>query len=313
VIIERIANLTGLDPAYLNKVAVSASHRYKVYTIPKRIGGVRIIHHPSKELKFIQRWLADNLFSFLPVHDSVYSYRKGISIKDLARAHKEKNYLLRVDFTNFFPSIQGPDAVKLLRRNASRLPFPLSMHDLQIIRSIVCKDDRLTIGAPSSPVLSNAILFEFDSYWSDRCRELSVVYSRYADDLYFSTTEPNLMGVLLIELKKDIKRRKSPRLSLADEKTVYTSRKHKRLVTGLVLTSDKKVSIGRAKKRYIKSMVYRFMNKQLRDVEVSYLRGYIAYVNAVEPSFIDLLERKYGKECITALRQSPTVSNKPII
>ena len=136
------------------------------------------------------------------------------------------------------------------------------------------------------------------------------MYSRYADDLYFSTNKPNLMGDLFAELKQDLRQRKSPRLSLKEEKTVFTSRKHKRLVTGLVLTPDKKVSIGRAKKRRIRAMVYQFTKNELNDKDIAYLRGYIAYVNSVEPTFVETLRRKYGKETIAALFLAPTVSRK---
>jgi len=310
VIIEKIAATTGLHPDYVAKIGVSASYRYKAYKVRKRTRGFRTIHQPSKELKFIQRWLVENIFSHLPVHDSVFSYKAGKSIKELAQAHRDNNYLLRADFEDFFPSIRGADITRLLRCNASRLPFSLSGSDLQMIRSMVCKDDRLTIGAPSSPILSNAILYEFDSYWSARCKELSIVYSRYADDLYFSTNKPNLMGDLFAELEQDLRQRKSPRLSLKKEKTVFTSRKHKRLVTGLVLTSDKKISIGRAKKRRIRAMVYQFTKNELNDKDIAFLRGYIAYVNSVEPTFVETLRRKYRKETIAALFRAPTVLRK---
>ena len=110
MIIFRIADNLGLDASYISKVARSASYRYKIYSVPKRKNdGFRVIHHPSAELKLIQRWLIENVFSHFPVHDSVYSYRHGIGIQDLARIHKKNNYLLRIDFTDYFPSIKGPD------------------------------------------------------------------------------------------------------------------------------------------------------------------------------------------------------------
>jgi retron-type reverse transcriptase len=197
-----------------------------------------------------------------------------------------------------------------LKKNARLLPFALSDDDLKVIRSLVCKSDRLTIGAPSSPAISNALLYEFDLFWWDKCRKLSVVYSRYADDLYFSTNKSKILADLLSELRNDFKKRKHPCLSLNENKTVFTSRKHKRLVTGLVLTTENKVSIGRIKKRRIKSMIYNFKKNKLTDDDASYLRGYIAFINAVEPKFVETLRHKYGSETMEAIMRKPLISKK---
>jgi hypothetical protein len=100
---------TRLSVEYLKKVAATASYRYKVYSVPKRTGGRRRIEHPSRELKLLQSWLADELFSALPVSEAVYSYREGRGIRQHAAAHRLKAYLLRVDIKDFFPSVLRRD------------------------------------------------------------------------------------------------------------------------------------------------------------------------------------------------------------
>jgi len=68
-------------------------------------------------------------------------------------------------------------------------------------------------------------------------------FTRYADDLYLSTRTPDVLRVVrekVVELLNSID---YPRLRLNDGKTVHTSRKKKRLVTGLSLASDGKVSL----------------------------------------------------------------------
>jgi retron-type reverse transcriptase len=190
------------------------------------------------------------------------------------------------------------------------LPFELSRRDIKTVRAIVCKHDRLTIGAPSSPILSNAVLFDFDDFWFKKTRRRQIVYTRYADDLYFSTNRQKVLENVYSDLREHLKKMKSPRLSINEDKTVFTSRKHKRLVTGLVLTSDKKISIGREKKRHIRGMVYRFKEGQLDEQEVAYLRGFLAYVKAVEPRFLTRLRRKYGRATISAILKAEIVSRK---
>lgn len=310
MIIHRIAISTGLNPNYLQKLVKTASHRYKIYYVQKRTGGMREIAHPATELKLLQRWLVDNIFSCLPIHDSVYSYRKGIGIRELAKQHYKNKYLLRIDFTNFFPSIKGNDIQKLIKRNANLMPFPLSRDDFSIIRSVVCKDDHLPIGAPSSPVITNAILFDFDSICYLKAKSHGVKYTRYADDIYFSTNQSHELESIYKEFINDLKSLNNPKLKINEHKTVFSSKKNKRIVTGLILTSDNKISIGRAKKRYIKSMVHHFILGDLSEKDLSYLRGYLAYIKSVEPSFLIHLGSKFDKKTIIDIFKTEIVSRK---
>ena len=95
---------------------------------------------------------------------------------------------MKIDFSNFFPSLKRKDVKTVLESHlADKLPD--LEEDIGIILDIVCKKGALTIGAPSSPVLSNAILYDFDCFVSTLCVKEQVTYSRYADDLYTSTNQ----------------------------------------------------------------------------------------------------------------------------
>ena len=101
MIVQQISKELGLSPGYLDKLARTASFRYKKYSIKKRSGGQRLIHHPARELKLIQRWLVEKILSHLPVHRAATAYRRGSSIRKNAALHVDNNYLLRVDFQDF--------------------------------------------------------------------------------------------------------------------------------------------------------------------------------------------------------------------
>lgn len=301
MIIEQMAAQLSLPVAYLSKVAATASHRYKEYTIPKRNGGTRLIHHPARELKLIQGWLLENVLTKLPVHHSATAYVKGSNIRINAERHRGNSYILRVDFKDFFPSLEGPDVVAVLRANQERLAqLNITESDILYIRQIVCRYDSyrkrqtLTIGAPTSPHLSNAIMFKFDETWFKEAQSMEVIYTRYADDLYFSTNRPNVLKVLLERVRKSLTEITAPTLRINESKTAFSSRKRRILVAGLVLTSDKKISIGRHKKRILKSLVMKLKNGQLSPVDIASLRGSISYVRSVEPVFIQSLQKKYG-------------------
>lgn len=310
MIIREISSSTALGADYLKKIVRSASHRYKVYPIRKRTGGFREISQPSVELKLLQRWLVDNVFSYFPVHESVYSYRKGLGIKNIAGLHKNKRYLLRVDFADFFPSVKGVDVSNLVRKRAALVPIRISEKDVKIIEAIVCKDGHLTIGAPSSPAITNAILYDFDRNFCEKARSKGALYSRYADDIYLSSNRKGVLSSLYRELRKDLKRLRRPRLTINEEKTVFSSRKHTRIVTGLYLTSDRKISIGRRKKRFIKGMVHRYLEGKLDEKQIAYLRGFLSYVKGVEPNFLTRLRKKFGRKKIDEILKAEIVCRK---
>lgn len=299
MILEMMARELGLSVEFTHLLARSASHRYYSFKIQKKRGGERTVDHPSRELKLLQRWLVRRVFARLPVHESAYGYIAGKSILHHAALHAPSNFILKADFRDFFPSIRGIDVERLLRHGSDSLRgVAEGQVDYSAIRLIVCKRDALAVGAPSSPAISNAVMYEFDSYWYDRALRLGARYSRYADDLCFSTNERNLLNGLLDELRLDLTRRESPRLRLNDDKTVFTSRKRLRRITGLVLTPTRGISIGRREKRKVKSLVFRSTQGNLSEDDQNSLRGLLSFIRSVEPSFLESLMKKYGRDAM---------------
>jgi RNA-directed DNA polymerase len=240
----------------------------------------------------------------------VTSYRKGVGIFKNAEMHVGHNYLLKMDFQNFFPSITKIDIRKLIMDNATIIQLSeLDEQDIDLITKIVCKAGQL-IGAPSSPSISNAVLYRFDDFISKESANRKIQYSRYADDISFSTNTPNVLDEIHEIVANTLLNQFSPRLTINEEKTAFTSKKRRRLVTGLVLTSGNRVSIGRAKKREVKTLCYRFSSGKLLPDQVSYLTGYLSYVRSVEPAFIQSLQRKYGDEIMQKIMGSPLVRRK---
>jgi RNA-directed DNA polymerase len=298
MLIEQIAKETGLSRAYLERLALTASHRYKLYSIPKKTGGIRLIAHPARALKSVQRWLAKSLFAPLPVHQAATAYREGIGIRENALPHLEGNFLLKLDIQDFFPSLKAADVSYLLQQNVQLLRYELSEADIVFVQRIVSRRGELPIGAPSSPVISNQLMFEFDRAISQRCDVLGVEYTRYADDLFFSTSTPNVLREIHLNVVGMLREYEHPKLKLNLAKTTYTSRRRKRIVTGVVLTSDRKLSLGRAKKREVRSLVQRYRDAELDLATAVYLSGFLSYAASVEPDFLVALRAKYGNEVV---------------
>lgn len=295
MIVERISTQLALPVTFLLKISETASHRYKRYELVKRTGGKREIYHPALELKLIQRWLLRKVLNGLPVHHAATAYREGSNIRRNAEMHVFNNYLLRVDFQNFFPSLRGSDVDALIRANRKILAdIEFTDGDIDFIRKVVCRFDSLTIGAPTSPQLSNAIMFNFDVAWLETSKTMGAIYTRYADDLYFSTNRPDVLRGIVDGLEKYLTAHPTPELRINEKKTVFSSRRYRRLAAGLVLTSDRKISIGRPKKRMLKSLVEKLKHQKLTPEQVVHLRGWIAYLRGVEPVFVLSLQKKYG-------------------
>ncbi len=93
MIIEQMAAELGLPVHFILSLARTASHEYKAYQIPKRTGGFRLIHHPSKRLKALQRWLLSNVIEGLLLHPAAMAYRRNVSVFDNAKMHASSRYL----------------------------------------------------------------------------------------------------------------------------------------------------------------------------------------------------------------------------
>ena len=98
-------------------------------------------------------------------------------------------------------------------------------------------------------------------------------------------------------------RLKSPVLRINETKTVRVSKRDSRRVTGLVLTNDRKVSLGREEKHRIRAWVHHFVTNKLQADQVLKLRGMLNYIHSVEPSFIRRLVKKYGADVIRRIRR----------
>lgn len=294
---------TGLQlpELLIHRVAHSASHAYKTYTVAKHTGqGRRTIHHPSKELKGIQRWLARNVIESWPVHDCALAYRRGVGTAQNASRHSRNKFLLRLDLEDFFPSITSRD-LRAFLENHPQGTEAWDLVDQDLFVSLVCRQGVLTIGAPTSPALSNAVCFQLDVELAGLAGQTKVGYTRYADDLYFSTNQPNVLEDVSRHVTEVLKGLPFPKnLRLNNAKTWHASTKGRRQITGIVITNQGSLSIGRQRKRWIRSQIHKWATLTVREKRA--LQGHIAYALSVEPDLVNRLILKYGKMAIDKVR-----------
>ena len=309
MLLERISLDLGLDTDYLTGLASAASHHYKKYEIPKKSGGSRLVFHPSKELKAIQRWLSRNVISLFRVHPAAMAYRPRIGLRANAEIHAGNRYLLRMDLRDFFGSIRTDDVTRLFDDNQALLPQGWTSTDTELFCSFVMRNGRLTIGAVTSPAVSNVVFYETDLKLASEASSRQCKYTRYADDLFFSSKAPNRLGLIQqeVELLFSSKKTSLLHVEVNERKTRHQSTKTGRQVTGLVLTDNEGISLGRGKKRALRARIHRAT--ECTQAELESLRGYLAYVHSVEPGLLTRLIEKYGAKYIQAIQEG----RRPIV
>lgn len=280
----------------------NAPNRYKVYSIPKRNGGERIIAHPSRELKTFQYDLIRILEPHFRIHTSAVAYKKGSGIKQNAAMHSHNPYILKMDFTDFFNSIT-PD---LLFMACAWNECNLSAAEQRVLtkglfwNKAKSQSGRLSlsVGAPSSPFISNIIMFLFDETFSRLCEQRGIVYSRYADDLTFSTHHKNILFTLPDEVRIFLNKNYHNRITLNERKTVFTSRAHNRHITGITLTTQGSLSVGRERKRFISSLIHKYTLGILEPEMTYYLQGLLSFAIHIEPEFKIRMINKYSTDAV---------------
>ena len=287
-----------------------APNKYRVYKIPKRSYGHRVIAQPSKELKIYQRAFLE-LYKF-PVHQSATAYCKGKSIKDNASAHVLNDYLLKTDFENFFNSIT-PNVFWGSMESCS-IDIPLfTEQEKAIVEKLifwrpksVSKDKKLilSVGAPTSPTISNFCMYEFDLRITSICVEKAISYTRYADDLTFSSKKKNILSTILPSIQSLLFDQFTNAIKLNHSKTAFSSPAHNRHVTGITINNERQLSLGRERKRYIKHLVNQFKYDKLDSNDCYHLKGLLAFAKHIEPMFILRLEVKYTPELIQRIYET---------
>lgn len=296
----------GMSEHLLDRLFQRAPHTYKVYTIPKQSGGQRTIAQPAKETKFIQRWLIQNIFNNLPIHECASAYKVGASIKKNADAHKNHSYVTKLDFKDFFLSITLNDLVKHISKH---LGESLGTQDIQDIARISCirlpgrSNLCLSVGAPSSPVLSNSIMYSFDSEVCAWCVESGITYTRYADDLTFSTCIKGISRNIEPFIRGVSQKLTYPSISLNSKKTTHLSKKYQRRITGLIINNEGNISLGRKRKREISALIHKYTLGILPESEIFRLQGLLGYAKDVEPLFVSRMRGKYTSKLIEEVLQ----------
>jgi len=186
---EYLANIFDMSYKELAKIIYKLpfEYRYTSFEMNKKNSGKRIISKPNKKLKDIQKTIAEILSTIYKPRPSVYGFTNKRSIISGAERHLGKQCILNIDLENFFDSIHYGRVKYLFMAH----PFQFSEKIATILAHILCHDNKLPQGSPSSPIITNMICFKLDKQLQNLAKKSNSTYTRYADDITFSFTTTN--------------------------------------------------------------------------------------------------------------------------
>ena len=198
-----LSRLVGAPLGLLESVVSRKSDPYRVFKLRKRgkTEQYRLITIPSPALINAQRWIHHNILMKQPVHNCSTAFGQGCSPKDNAERHCGARWLVKTDITNFFESITEQQVYRVFLEIGIRpqLAFQLSRICTRVSeKSFKYKYRRwnkngvrlghLPQGSPTSPILANLVCRTLDEDMSVLALKYRCTYSRYADDIVFSSS-----------------------------------------------------------------------------------------------------------------------------
>lgn len=265
---------------------------YVAFARPKKGGGERIIRAPKRRLKALQRALHAQLTARLPVHDAAHAFRPGRSIKTNAAVHAGARTVVKLDLAEFFPSItfarvrgyligvgygfEVATTLAVLMTEPERQPVEVD----GALFHVPVGPRTTPQGAPTSPGLANALVARMDRRLAGLARARGLRYSRYADDLTFSSTDAELSPSRLIGAVRAIVEAEGFTLNRA--KTRVLRRRGRQAVAGVTLRPDGSIGLSKRERREVRALAHRVALGQAPE-RTAELHGKLAYLAMLDP------------------------------
>lgn len=300
-----LANLLKVKQVFLTNVLyrIGTENQYKQFQIPKKGGAQRIISAPTDSLKDLQKRIGDYLsncrqetFVANKIENKLsHGFEIDNSIITNAYRHKGKRTVLNIDLKDFFDSFNFGRVRGYFLHNKD---FHLHPIIATTLAKAACFNNSLPQGSPCSPVITNLICNIMDVRLAKLAKKLGCTYSRYADDITFSTNKKSFPEELAIlckdgvlvgrSLKYEIKK---AGFDINDAKTRITYKPSRQEVTGL--TVNRIVNVDRRYAKKVKALahtLYKTGSYTVTDEEGEDVQGTLAQLEGMF-GFIDQIDK----------------------
>lgn len=278
---HHLTALIGADNTFLEKLISAEDYFYSERKIPKKRGGSRTLFVPSAELKYIQRWILDNILVKIQISDYATGFRNNMSILTNARCHVNKYCVVNIDIKDFFPSVSLEKIFRIFYYYGYTAEVSFVLAKLCTYRG------RLPQGSPASPAISNIVCLKLDARLSALAAKYESTYSRYADDITFSSQHD--AKSILIPAEKILQ---DEGFNINSDKTRIAYPHQRQEVTGLIVNNGS-VRVPKKYKRDLRQELY-YCSKygvegHMERIQCDkaffkeYIYGKILFVSMVEP------------------------------
>lgn len=318
--------------------------KYTSFTIAKRSGGLRQINAPSPDLMRLQRNLSDLLQTCAREiteaqkwdDELAHGFKKRRSIVTNASKHLKRRYVFNVDLQNFFGAINFGRVRGFFINDRH---FALQPAVATILAQIACHENALPQGSPCSPVISNLIGHVLDVHLCKLASTNGCTYSRYADDITFSTNEREFPTAIARRAHGELHRWEvggelqeivtHSGFAINPEKTRMQYRTSRQDVTGLVVNS--KVNVRSEYRRTVRAMARRlFMTGQFEIIRtmrlaegvlvptktegtMAQLHGMLGHIDGVDRHNMELRSKEPGQKTERDLSSKETLYRRFLI
>ena len=314
---EDLAQAMGVNLAELRFISfsrkTSSVRHYKQFELSKKTGGVRRISAPMPRLKRLQYWILDNLLQKLPLHDAAHGFVVGRSIMTNAKDHVGSGIVVNIDLENFFPTIVYRRVKGLFRsfgysdQVATILGLICTEYDFEQVKLdeqhyfVGSGERKLPQGAPTSPAISNLICQRLDRRLAGMAQAMDYRYTRYADDLTFSSiVEPARHVQKLLWRSRQIIQDEG---FIINKPKTRIMRQHRcQEVTGIVI--NKKMSVSRQTRKRLRALIYQIENDGFDNKQWEGKTG-LAMLRAIRgmAQFIAMVNPAHGKELLSRVNK----------
>jgi len=298
---EEIALAMGISVEKLyfltNKYPISSTSHYCRFQISKKTGETRTISAPVPELKAAQKWILKYILENIEIHDAAHGFCRDRSIITNARPHVGRSVIVKLDLQNFFQSILYKRVKELFcsfgysETTATIFSLICTVTETNINNRITSQDiekRHLPQGSPTSPAISNLVCDRLDKCLTKLASNLGFCYTRYADDLTFSSFEKASDKINnLIHESQLIITQEGFTVNRGKIKVLSNSVQQK--VTGIIV--NKQLNLSRKTLKAFRATLYQIEREGLTGKKwgnstdlIAAITGFANYVAMVNPS-----------------------------
>lgn len=258
----------------LRGLKTSITDYYKITFIRKSSNKIRHLQIPkNKILEKIQNIIHRDLLKNIDMGPHAYGFVKNRSARENAQFHLKSTLLINLDLKDFFTKITADHIIKGFINLGFSTGISAILTRLTTFTNVNLRS-YLPQGTHSSPSIANIVFKPIDSELGKLANYNKFQYTRYGDDLSFSSLESRYAPKDFInQIFRIISKNK---FSINEGKISFTRQHQKQVVTGVLVNGDE-CSLPRKTVKRIRAGLYQLENRDIGLKQKMHVYGMCRY------------------------------------